>query len=172
MLGQDLQAAEPALHLSITPRGGRGQDAAAQLDLIRAAVKQHHYTAVLWQTGTLEAVRSEPADVFYQTLSDGADMISQAGADLILVEPQYSRFLEANADLSPYLSALQAMDAAPATLLFHRYELMRDWAEAGDIDLEHAAAAARPAAAAHLHACLAAELARAILVAAHAPALR
>jgi hypothetical protein len=172
LLSHDLEAASPGVHVSITARGGRGVDAAAQLELIRSALKQHRYTAVLWQTGTFDAVRSEPVEAFYQSLTDGADVIGQAGADLILVEPQYSRFLEANADLAPYLSAMQAMDAAEATLLFHRYELMHDWADAGQIDLEHATSHDRPAIAAQLHACLAAELARAVLESAHAEALR
>ena len=171
VLGHALQAASPDLRVSITARGGRSEDAAAQLVLIRSALKQHRYTAVLWQTGTFDAVRSEPAETFYQALADGADTVNQAGADLILVEPQYSRFLEANADLGPYLSAMQAMDAAHATLLFHRYELMHDWADAGQIDLENATRADRPAVAAHLHACLAAELARAMLAGAGAQAL-
>jgi hypothetical protein len=172
LLAHDIEAAAPGLHVAITLRGGRSQDASAQLELIRSALKQHRYTAVLWQTGTFDAVRSEPADIFYQALSEGADLASQAGADLILVEPQYSRFLEANADLSPYLSAMQAMDAAAATLVFHRYELMHDWADSGLIDLEHADRADRPAVAAQLHSCLAAELSRAILSGARAQALR
>jgi hypothetical protein len=172
LLGHDLEAASPGLRVSITARGGRGEDAAAQLELIRSALKQHRYTVVLWQTGTFDAVRSEPGETFYQALTDGADTIDQAGADLVLVEPQYSRFLEANADLAPYLSAMQAMDAAHATLVFHRTELMHDWADSGQIDLEHAARADRPAVASQLHACLAAELARAMLAGARAEALR
>jgi acyl-CoA thioesterase-1 len=172
LLGQDLQAAIPGLHVSLMARGGRGQDASAQLDLIRAALKQHRYTAVLWQTGTLDAVRSAPADTFYQSLSDGADLIAEAGADLVLVEPQYSRFLEANADLSPYLAVMQSMDAARATLVFHRYDLMHAWADASQIDLEHATRADRTAIAARLQSCLAGELAHAILVGARGEALR
>jgi acyl-CoA thioesterase-1 len=172
LLGQNLQAAIPGLHVSLMAHGGRGQDAAAQLNLIRAALKQHRYAAVLWQTGTLDAVRSAPADTFYQSLSDGADLIADAGADLVLVEPQYSRFLEANADLSPYLAVMQAMDAARATLVFHRYDLMHAWADAGEIDLEQATRADRPAIAAKLQFCLAAELAHAILEGARGEALR
>jgi hypothetical protein len=167
-LAQDLEAGIHGLHVTITARGGRGLDATSQLDIIRAALKQHHYAAVLWQTGTLEAVRGGAVENFSQALSDGIDTVTGAGADLVLVEPQYSRFLEANADPSPYLSAMQAMDAAPGTLLFHRYELMHDWEDAGLIDLEHASAAERPAVAARLHACLAAELARALLAGAAA----
>jgi hypothetical protein len=79
------------------------------------------------------------------------------------VEPQYSRFLEANANVSAYLAVMQAAGALPGTLLFHRYDLMHDWVDSGSIDLENAAAADRSAVAARLRACLAGELARALL---------
>jgi hypothetical protein len=159
-LTHGLESAVHGLHASVTVRGGRGLMAPQQLDLIRGSLQLHGYQLVLWQTGTIDAVEDEPPEHFYQTLQDGADAVAAAGADLVLVEPQYSRFLEANADLSPYLSALQEVASAPGTLVFHRYALMHDWEDAGLIDLEHAALADRPAVAARLHACLAAELAR------------
>ncbi len=48
-----------------------------------------------------------PMGSFYQTLSDGAAAVTTAGADLVLVDPQYSRFLRANADVDSYAQALQ-----------------------------------------------------------------
>jgi hypothetical protein len=60
---------------------------------------------------------------------------------------------------------MQAIASTSGVLLFDRYAIMRDWAEAGDIDLEAASASDRPAVAARLHACLGEELARALLAA-------
>jgi hypothetical protein len=157
-LSHALDAGIHGLHTQVTVRGGRGLLAPTQLELIRAALAQHAYQVVLWQTGTVDAVQDEPPEDFYRALADGADAVSQANADLVLVEPQYSRFLEANADLSPYLSAMQEV-----AVVFHRYDLMHDWEDSGLIDLEHAALSDRPAVAARLHACLAAELARTLL---------
>jgi hypothetical protein len=162
-LSRALEASVQGLHAVVTVRGGRGLLAPMQLALIRTALAQHAYQVVLWQTGTVDAVQDEPPEDFYQALTDGADTIAHAHADLVLVEPQYSRFLEANADLSPYLSAMQAAGAAQGTLVFHRYALMHDWEDAGLIDLEHAPLTDRPAVAARLHACIAAEMARALL---------
>jgi hypothetical protein len=162
-LSHALESAVRGVHVSITVRGGRGLLAPMQLDMIRAALKQHSYQLVLWQTGTVDAVQGEPPEDFYQALSDGADAIAEADADLVLVEPQYSRFLEANADLSPYLSAVQAAGASAGRVVFHRYALMHDWEDAGVIDLEHAASADRAAVAARLHGCLASELAHVLL---------
>jgi hypothetical protein len=162
-LSHALESGVRGLHMQVTVRGGRGLLAPTQLDLIRAALAQHAYQVVLWQTGTVDAVQDEPPEEFYRALADGADAVSQANADLVLVEPQYSRFLEANADLSPYLSAIQEVGATSGRVVFHRYDLMHDWEDAGLIDLEHASMSDRPAVAARLHACLAAELARTLL---------
>jgi hypothetical protein len=162
-LARALQAAVHGLRVTVTLGGGSGKLAQSQLQIITEAMKAHHYQLVLWQTGTLEAVNDEPAGDFYQALSDGVAAITDGGADVVLLEPQYSRFLEANANLSPYLAAMQAQSATPGVVLFHRYQLMHDWVEAGLIDLENAVPPERQHVAAHLHACLGAELARALL---------
>ena len=167
-LAHALESIVQGLHVNVTPRGGGGVGASTQVQIIQAALAKHRYPLVLWQTGTLEAVQGGPTDVFYQALADGADLAGTAGADLVLVEPQYSRFLADNANPAPYLSAMQAIGAEPGIVLFRRYELMRDWEDAGLIDLEHATKSDRPAVAARLHACLAAELARALLAGAAA----
>jgi hypothetical protein len=163
LLGHFLEDSVHGLHVTVTAQGGGGLSAATQVDIIRQALHAHPYQLVIWQTGTVEAVNDEPEDDFYQALSDGAAAAASGGADLVLVEPQYSRFLEANANVSAYLAVMQAAGALPGTLLFHRYDLMHDWVDSGSIDLENAAAADRSAVAARLRACLAGELARALL---------
>jgi hypothetical protein len=158
-----LEAATKGLHVTVTFTGGHGLPADALLDRMRAELAHHSYQLVIWQTGTVEAVDMTPPEDFYQTLTDGAAIATAAGADLVLVDPQYSRFLEANANVVPYLEAMQAAGALPGVVLFHRFDLMRDWTESGELDLERAAKADRPALAARLHACLGRALARSLL---------
>ena len=112
---------------------------------------------------SVDAVAEASPEDFYQTLAAGADAVGAAGADLMLIDPQYSRFLAANANLQPYLAAFQAAATLPGVGIFHRYDIMRDWAENGDIDLEHAPKAERQAAAVRLHVCLGKELAKELL---------
>ena len=168
-MAKQLRAATPGLTVNVVVRGGRGMAASEMLDLLRQELAAHRYQLVIWQTGTVEAVRNVPASTFYQTLSDGATAVSDAGADLILVDPQFSRFLRANADLEPYAQAMQQIAAQPDVMLFHRFELMRYWAGEGTIDLERTLKAQRVDTVEALHACLGAHLARAIENAAHAP---
>jgi len=160
-----LERSLPGLHVNLTFDGRRFMSAEEMLSIISADLNRRHYRLVLWQTGTADAVRDEPMGDFFQALSDGTVAAASAGAAMVLVDPQYSRFLEANADLAPYLSSMQAIASTSGALLFDRYALMREWAEAGEIDLESAAPAERPAVAARLHACLGQALARTLLAA-------
>jgi acyl-CoA thioesterase-1 len=168
-MARDLRADVPGLAVNVSVQGGRGMTASDMLGVIHRELAANHYQLVIWQTGTVEAVRNVPSGEFYQTLSDGAAAIGEAGADLILVDPQFSRFLHANTDLDPYSLAMQQIAAQPGALLFHRFELMRYWASEGTIDLERTSKAQRISTVEALHACLGASLARMVAGGAHTP---
>lgn len=163
-----LEDAVPGLKVNLTVRGGRSMSAADLLELLQAALAEHKYQLVIWQTGTVEAVRNIPPGDFAQSLSDGAALVQAAGADLVLVDPQWSRFLQTNSNFEPYEQALQQLASLPGVILFHRFDLMRSWANDGQIDLERTPKGQRKRAAQQLHACLGVELARLILSGARA----
>ena len=158
-----LRAERPGLDVQVTVRGARGMTAADMLALLRQELAQGRYQLVIWQTGTVEAVRSIPPGEFYQTLQDGAAAVSEAGADLVLVDQQYSRFLNANANLDPYAQGMQQIAAMPGAALFRRFDIMRAWANEWQIDLERTPKGERAAAVNTLHACLGRQLAHLLL---------
>ncbi len=165
-MAKQLRAMVPGADVQVVVRGGRGLLATEMLALLRKELATTHYDLVIWQTGTVEAVRNLPPSEFGQTLADGAEATQAAGADLVLVDPQFSRFLQANSNLDPYLQALQQVAAMPGVVLFHRFDLMRGWANDGQIDLEHTARSDRQKAIETLHACLGRSLARLVLASA------
>jgi hypothetical protein len=158
-----LHAALPAVSFRLTLRGGRGMTAEQMLPQLEAALAAESYHLVLWQTGTVEAVRGLRPDAMQAVLQEGIDRARDRGADVVLVDPQFSRFLRANADLDPYETALQQVATMPGVVLFHRFDLMRAWANEGQIDLERARQADRPRAMALLNTCLGETLARFVL---------
>lgn len=165
-MAKQLRALVPGADVQVVVRGGRGLLATEMLALLRKELAAAHYDLVIWQTGTVEAVRNLLPSEFGQTLADGAEAAQAAGADLVLVDPQFSRFLQANSNLDPYLQALQQVAAMPGVVLFHRFDLMRSWANDGQIDLEHTARSDRQKAIETLHACLGRSLARLVLASA------
>lgn len=162
-MAEALRAERPGLDVQVTVRGARGMTAAEMLGLLRQELAQGRYQLVIWQTGTVEAVRSIPPGEFYQTLQDGAAAVAEAGADLVLVDQQYSRFLNANTNLDPYAQGMQQIAAMPGAALFRRFEIMRAWANEGQIDLERTPKGERSVAVATLHACLGRQLAHLLL---------
>jgi len=128
----------PAARVEVVAQGSRGLLAADHLALIRTALAGRPRALVLWQAGTVEAVRGTDVGDFTTALQEGADRVREAGGDLVLLDPQWSRFLRANADVEAYRDALRAVAAGTGAGLFSRYDLMNAWAEAGTVDVERA----------------------------------
>jgi acyl-CoA thioesterase I len=158
-----LRAARPKVSIDLTVRGGRNMTAEEMLPLLEAEVHRRHYALVLWQTGTVEAVRGLRPDGMRSVLQAGVDTVREAGGDVVLIDQQFSRFLRANTDLDPYVLAMQQIAMLPGVVLFHRFELMRSWVGDGHIDLERVKKADRETAVTTLNICLGQMLARFVL---------
>ena len=59
-------------------------------------------TLVLWQTGTVDAMRGIDPDEFRSTLEDGVETLQAASADVVLINMQYSPRTEAMIQLGTY----------------------------------------------------------------------
>jgi acyl-CoA thioesterase I len=160
---QALTKALPNVTFRLTVQGGRGLDAEQLLEQLRADLARQRYQLVLWQTGTVEAVRGTSPDDLSDTLEQGAELVAAQGGNLVLIDPQFSRMLRANTDLPPYEQAMEAAAALPNANLFHRFDLMHDWADQGLLDLERTPPSDQAAAVALLHECLGRALAHFIL---------
>lgn len=165
-MSKALQEAVAGAEVRITTRGGKGLTAAEMLDILRSELASRPYQLVIWQTGTIEAVRNLPPGEFAATLSEGAALAQAAKADLVLVDPQFSRFLQTNTNIDPYGQVFQQVATMPGVMLFRRYDLMRIWVNEGQIDLERTPRSERQRTIDVLHRCLGTHLARLILNAA------
>lgn len=158
-----LKEAMPHTTFRLSVEGARGLSAEQSLEQLRAALARRHYQLVLWQTGTVEAVRGTNPDELSEVLVEGAALVVGQGGNLILIDPQFSRFLRANTDLSPYEQAMEAAATLPGANLFHRFDLMHDWTEQGLLDLERTPPSNQIAAVKTLHACIGRALAYFVL---------
>ncbi len=158
-----LQAARPTVRFHLTVKGGRNMTAEEMLPLLRQEFAAQRYDLVVWQTGTVEAVRGLRPETMRDAIRDGVDVAAAEGADVVVVDPQFSRFLRANTDLGPYDTALQEVAAMPGVTLFPRFDLTHVWASNGDIDLERVSPDARDHTIAKLNICLGRALAKFVL---------
>lgn len=158
-----LRSMRPGLHFDLRVEGARHMTADEMFPILQRELADHHYDLVFWQTGTVEAVQGLRPDALHNVLQDGADAVEEAHADLVLIDPQFSRFLRANADLTPYETVLEQMTDTQGVTLFHRYDLTREWVRSGEVDLERASPDQRDKAIAKLNECLGQALAQYVL---------
>jgi len=145
----------PDLRVIVEARGQRGATAPESLALILRELPVLRPHLVLWQTGTVEAARSLEVEELTDALNDGIARIRAAGAEVALMDQQFSRFLRANSDIDRYRDAMRVTAAAEGVALLRRYDWMRHWAENDGPDMERAPRAERTAVMAQLNDCLA-----------------
>jgi hypothetical protein len=122
-------------------------------------------TLVIWQTGTVDAMRSIDPDDFRAAVHDGVAALQSAGTDVILMNLQYSPRTETMISASPYIDNMRVVAQQDDVPLFDRFAVMRHWNEAGDFDLFstfHGPELAR-----RVHDCLGRALSKFIIDAAH-----
>lgn len=90
---------------------------------------------VVWQTGTFDATRSVDPDEFRDAVDEGVALIKTAGADVILMNLQYSPRTETMISSAPYLDNLRVVAQKHEIPLFDRFAIMREWNEKGEFDL-------------------------------------
>ena len=92
-------------------------------------------TLVIWQTGTVDAMRSVDPDDFRGAVDQGVAAVQNAGADVILMNLQYSPRTETMISAPPYLDNMRVVAQQHDVPLFDRFAIMRQWNDSGDFDL-------------------------------------
>jgi lysophospholipase L1-like esterase len=122
-------------------------------------------TLVIWQTGTVDAMRSVDPDDFRSAVDEGVAALQAAGADVILMNLQYSPRTETMISAPPYLDNMRVVAQQHDVPLFDRFAIMRQWNDSGDFDLfstSHGLTLAK-----RVHDCLGRALSTFVIDAAH-----
>jgi lysophospholipase L1-like esterase len=94
---------------------------------------------VIWQTGTVDAMQAIDPDQFSQALDQGINIARSAGADVVLVNAQYSPRTESMIGLSTYAEYMRWVALQHEVPVFDRFDIMKLWADLGTFDLTNAA---------------------------------
>ncbi len=120
---------------------------------------------VIWQVGTIDAIRRIDHDEFLAALDEGVETLQKAGADVILMNMQYSPRTDFMVTLGPYADAMRFVAQQHEIPLFDRLAVMRHWSDTGEFDLY---AAGKGNVLAHrVHDCIGRGIASMIIDAAH-----
>jgi lysophospholipase L1-like esterase len=128
-------------------------------------VEDKRPTLVVWQTGTVDAMRSIDPDEFRAAVDEGVAALQKAGTDVVLMNLQYSPRTETMISAPPYLDNMRVVAQQHDVPLFDRFAIMHQWNDAGDFDLFSAVHGIELAK--RVHDCLGQALAKFVIDAAH-----
>jgi hypothetical protein len=89
---------------------------------------------VIWQTGTVDAIRRVELEEFRAALEDGVETLQAGGTDVILMNMQYSPRTESMISDGPYFDEMRAVAQQRDIPLFDRFAIMRYWSDEGAFD--------------------------------------
>jgi hypothetical protein len=142
----------PGVAVKVATDVTRHRTAAAMVKSMKAALAASKPALVIWQTGTVDAMQAVDPDQFSDTLEEGIVMARTAGADVILVNAQYSPRTESMIALGTYADDMRWVALQHEVPLFNRFEIMRAWADFGTFDFT--SAKDKLAMAGRVHACI------------------
>jgi len=125
----------PSVAVSVTTELRPKTTARQIVDSLATLVAERRPTLVIWQTGTYDAIRSVDPDDFRAAVDNGVAAVKQAGADILLLNLQYSPRTETMVAPGPYLDNLRLVAQQYDVPLFDRFAIMRHWNESGEFDL-------------------------------------
>jgi hypothetical protein len=120
--------------VKVTTRTKNAQTA----DMMRRNMKELLVDAkpnlVIWQTGTVDAIRRIDLDDFKVALEAGVETLQTGGADVILMNMQYSPRTESMIAVGPYVDEMRLVAQQREIPLFDRFAIMRYWSDEGAFD--------------------------------------
>lgn len=126
----------PGADISVINAGVNGQDAPEMLARFDRDVAAYKPTLVIWQAGVNALFRSNGLAEAEGQLREAIARVKALGADLVLVDPQYSPRVLADDDIGPMIRLIDAVAAEQGVDVYHRFALMRDWHESSSLPFE------------------------------------
>ena len=102
---------------------------------IERLVKTEKPNVLIWQTGTVDAIRRIDPEDFRSAIDQGVAAVLDADSDVILMNPQYSPRTELMIEVQPYVDVMRFSALQHEVPVFDRFAVMRQWGELGTFDL-------------------------------------
>ena len=129
-LARQLRRQYPTADITVLIRGKGGEDAPEMMKRLQKEVIDVHPDLVIWQVGTNAVLRNVDPDSVAQLVQEGVARIQAAGADVVLVDLQYSpRVTEHPEGASKMVRLLGRVAHLRHVGVFPRFEVMRQWHE-------------------------------------------
>ena len=123
----------PGVTVKVVPhiQQGAAGDVAAMFQRLTATEKPN---LVIWQTGTTDVMLGIDPDTFRDALDKGVQSLQTSGADVVLMNLQYSPRTEPMMHTGQYADAMRVVAEDRGIPLFDRTGIMRYWNDEGVFD--------------------------------------
>ena len=134
-LAVELRARFPGTEIHVVNRGIGGELAAQMVARIGRDVLAEKPDLVIWQLGTNSVLHDRDPEAEAGVARRGIAMLKAAGADVMLMDLQYAPAVIAHGGYHEMLRVLASVARSEDVPLFHRFQIMRHWAEEGRMTL-------------------------------------
>ena len=164
-LEQSLRERLPGIEIKVTAHVESRQTTADMASELQKILTDDQPALVIWQAGTVDALRGVEPEDFRTSLDQGIDAIAADHADVIMMNMQHSPRTESMLGVSAYADVMRWVAEQHGVVLFDRLAIMRYWSDEGVFDLY--AATKDYAMARRVHECIGRALASLIIHAGH-----
>jgi lysophospholipase L1-like esterase len=127
-LATQLRRQYPNARIAVINRGVGGEDAPEMMKRLQSDVIDAKPDLVIWQVGTNAVLRNLDPAATARMVEDGVARIQAGGADVVLVDPQYSpKVTEHPESATKMVKLLGRVAELRHVGIFPRFEVMRDW---------------------------------------------
>jgi hypothetical protein len=120
--------------VKVTVHTKTGQTADAMRKDMKILLIDEKPSLVIWQVGTVDAMRRVTPEDFRASLDEGVGTIQAARADVILMNMQFSPRTESMIAVGPYAENMRVVAQQHAVPLFDRFGIMHYWSDHGVFD--------------------------------------
>jgi hypothetical protein len=153
----------PGIAVSVTVIAKGGLTAADMVRMFKSEIAPAKPGLVVWQTGTVDAMRGVDPESFATSLLNGVELLHRNLSDVVLVDMQFSPYTSSMVNLEDYRKLMIWAAQRRDVFLFRRYELMHYWSQNQVFDFGVSDRAEQRRVAERIHACLGLYLAEAVL---------
>jgi lysophospholipase L1-like esterase len=137
-LAAQLRRQYPTADITVVNAGKGGEDAPEMMKRLQTSVIDMHPDLVIWQVGTNAVLRNLDPDDTAKLVEEGIGRIQAVGADVVLIDPQYSPRVNEHAESAGKMMKLLNKTAELRKVgLFPRFAVMKDWHERQAIPIEN-----------------------------------
>ena len=137
-LAAQLHRQYPTADITVINRGQGGEDAPEMMKRLETSVIDMHPDLVIWQVGTNAVLRNLDPGETAKHVEEGVARIQAAGADVVLIDPQYSPRVNEHAESAGKMMGLLNKVAELRKVgIFPRFAVMKDWHERQAIPIEN-----------------------------------